>query len=67
MNIVIIMMVSALSYFMQKYKPIITGVLTNESQWAEIMGNNYTGGSRHPLWYNNINEQSINTVLGGTN
>ena len=48
---------------MQKYKPIVTGVLTSESQWAEIMGSDYIDGSRYLLWYNNINEQSINKVL----
>lgn len=36
---------------MQKYKPIVTGVLTSESQWAGVMGSDYTGGSGYPLWY----------------
>ena len=38
-------------YFMQKYKPIVAGVLTSESQWPAVMGNNYTGGSGYSLWY----------------
>ena len=28
-----------------------TGVYASESQWSEIMGLGYTGGSRHQLWY----------------
>jgi hypothetical protein len=52
--------------FMQKYKPtIVTGVLTSESQWAGVMGNNYTGGSGYPLWYYcmSMNNSAIEYVL----
>lgn len=34
---------------LERYFPI--GVYTNERNWSNIMGSDYSGGSTFPLWY----------------